>query len=466
MPASTAYLDAVGVETMQFLDNAIDAFFQTYDPDRPTIILLPGGLGSRLRQAWIPFSGIAQPPSAFRSTIWVDWGLFFGEALRLPIDVDLFDTGHRIVVPVGDIDYCQVHPYRDAVQYFRNDIAANVLLLGWDWRRATTRSVAHLAQVLEEMSDRALNQTGQGLLHNTWLVGHSMGGMVAKLLMTSDHQMADALAGVITVGTPFYGYFGQLDRIFNGDNLFNYLYGDATVAEITSSWPGMYSLLPIDMSSYTQWHTELGLAAYPVTDAVSGAPVDCYDPATLLRYPSWVRTGQIPRGLSVRHQLALPLPVQSADKLHHLRVTEANTTLDSATWEPVLPPGYTPGVNTSPVQFGKGPGDDTIPAWSAALATTPDANVHDFDTGSHAFLMEDRDILAKIHEIILGEKVSEEAVMAALGAQAPIASAEETERFVRAIRAGEITRLRPYDRELGEGVSPALLRGAMAAWGL
>lgn len=468
MPPLT-YPDAVEVESMDVIQQALDAFFLDFDPAKPTIVLLPGGLGSTLKQNFWPFFGFPQPVTAFRSVIWVDLGLLFGDALRLPIDADGFDTGHRIVVAKGDLDYCLIHPYNDAVKFFREMLEANVLVFGWDWRRAVPKAVELLDRTLSEMAARSLNMTGQNVLLDTYLVGHSMGGMVAKLLMThKPQQLTDPaeLAGMISVGTPFYGYFGQLDRFYNGDSLFNDLYGAPTVADITSSWPGMYSLLPIDETTYDQSHVALGLTAYPVTDAQSGAPVDPYSPGTVSRYPSWVRVNQIPRGLDVRQELAAALPAGVGDKVHHLRVDAPGTTLSSTVWQSTLPFGYTPGASPSPVSFQNGAGDDTIPVWSAALASTPPANIHDFPEGSHAFLMEERKILKKIGEIITGQAIEERRIDERLGPRIAIAEREEVDALMEAINSGKITKRSGYGRKREPLIRPEVLRRLMQEYGL
>ena len=461
-----SYFETVGIETMNMIDKALDAFFNDFDPAKPSIVLLPGGLGSTLRQSYTAFNGHPQPPSAFRRVIWVDMGVLFGSAYRLPIDKDGFDTGHKIVVAKGDVDYCLVHPYNDAVNYFRQHLGANVLVLGWDWRRKVMTAVDYLAHTLTEMSARGLNLSGQNILQNTYLVGHSMGGMVAKLLMSNHPHLADDLKGMISVGSPFYGYFGQLDRFYNGVEYFNMLYGAPSVAEITSSWPGMYSLLPIDKLTYDHSHTQLGLSAYPVVDADSGTPVDPYNASSFSRYPGWVRTGEIPRGLTLRHALAAPLPGTFGDKVYHLRVTEPGKTQTSATLQSTLPPDYVPGASPSPVHFGMGAGDNTIPAWSAALASTPCQNIHDFQKGEHAFLMEERPILAKIAEIITGVPVDLSALNKLLGERKAVAPPNEALAVIRAIKSGEVTPSRPYDRE-GNFIVPApVLRRFMTDYGM
>ncbi|WP_299848738.1 hypothetical protein [uncultured Roseovarius sp.] len=461
-----SYFETVHIESMDMIDEALDVFFQNFDPNQPTIVLLPGGLGSALRQSRSAFNGFPQPPSAFRRVIWVNMGLLFGEALRLPIDADGFDTKHKIVVADGDIDYCLVHPYSDAVRYFRDHLCANVLVMGWDWRRKVMTSVDYLAQTLTEMSARALNMTGQNILQNTHLIGHSMGGMVAKLLMSSQPHLAKDLQGMISVGSPFYGYFGQLDRFYNGVEYFNMLYSAPVVAKITSSWPGMYSLLPIDEMTYDHSHKAIGLTSYPVVDSESGKPVDPYSSSSFSRYPKWTRTGEIPRGFSVRQVLAAPLQGSLGEKVFHLRVNEADTTQSSAIWEPKLPPHYVPGHSPSPVKFGLGAGDGTIPVWSAALASTPKANITDFATGSHAFLMEEPEILAKIANIITGKTVDASAIEELLTPREDFATPDETAAIILGIQSGEITPSRPYDPDGKLIVPPNVLRRMMADYGL
>lgn len=395
------YFDSVTSQTHRMIDRAVDRFFDHAVHTRPTVVLLPGGMGSRLRRAWPAHDPASTGNPASFSTIWLDCGVIWAQdALKLTIDTGGLDLDRRIVVADREVDFF-VDPYGRAIDWFK-DRHYNVVVFGWDWRRHVMKGVAALEYLITELRDGAQTRWNYPILDKLFLVGHSMGGMVAKLFMGHHTALAGECRGVISVGTPFYGYFEHLGRFYYGDSTFNPLYGALPAAQVVSSLPGLYSLLPIDMVTWQDVGTTIGLAAYPVTDKDTGDDVDPYGALATLRYPPWVRDPEIPIGLQVRHDLAAPLPSTLAGKLFHLRADVPDSTQVSAVWSSDISPDYEPGDQPKPITFGMGGGDNTIPTWSARLASTPDTNVTDFDHGEHMFLMEDNHVLIRIREIIDG----------------------------------------------------------------
>jgi len=413
------YFDAVANQTRGNIDQMVNDFLDDADPDKRTVVMLPGGMGSRLRRAWPAYDPASPSNPAFYSTIWLDCGVIWAQdALKLTIDEDGFDLDQRIVIADREVDFF-VDPYDRAIHVFRN-WNFNVLVLGWDWRRQLMKGVAALEYLLTKLRDGAQSKWNRAILGKTFVVGHSMGGIVTKLFMSHHAPLTAECGGMITVGTPFYGYFGQLKRCYYGDEMFNPLYGALQAAHVVTSLPGLYTLLPIDLVTWQSSGADIGLAQYPVTDHDTGDPFDPYGAAAELRYPAWVRGSEVMRALQVRYDLAAPLPMTIADKLFHLRSDMANSTDVSAVWSGNVGPDYVPGA-TQPIVFTAGDGDNTIPYWSARLASTPDANVTDFDHGEHMFLMEDDDVLIRIREIILASAVAETGVG---GAEPPITGSE------------------------------------------
>ncbi len=504
------YFDSVTSQTHRMIDRAVDRFFNTADRNRPTVVLLPGGMGSRLRRAWPAHNPASTANPTSFSTIWLDCGVIWAQdALKLTIDTGGFDLDRRIVVADREVDFF-VDPYGRAIDTFDN-WNFNVVVFGWDWRRHVLKGVAALEYLVTELRDGAQTRWNRAILDKLFLVGHSMGGMVAKLFMGHHAGLAAECGGVITVGTPFYGYFEHLGRFYYGDETFNTLYGALPAAQVVSSLPGLYSLLPIDLITWQDVGATIGLAAYPVTDKDTGNPVDPYGALATLRYPPWVRDTEIPIGLQVRHDLAAALPSTVAGKLFHLRADVPNSTQAAAVWRSDISPDYEPGDQPKPITFSKGGGDNTIPTWSARLASTPGTHVTDFDHGEHMFLMEDNHVLIRIREIINGilagaivvspmiaqpeggegereiaaapaktvrrsarqtasgdgkyYRASDEAVEAlekAVGEQPKLASKKEATDFIQKVKRGEFKPGQVYDRDYGEElVPPPIVRRLM-----
>ncbi|MEO1551986.1 MAG: hypothetical protein AAFR93_16415, partial [Pseudomonadota bacterium] len=271
------YESFVEEETLHLLEHELDRFLDPhrFNPDAQTIILIPGGMGSRLRRARKPINPAHPVPPKSFSTIWAGCGLIFDKAAeKLLIEPDGHDIDDRIIIADNVVKFF-VHPYDRCIRFFRN-AGMNVFVFGWDWRRKVTTSVDLMHHILMEMEQRVADQYGATVLPNTRIVGHSMGGMIAKLWMTEYPDMAAKTQGMISVGSPFYGYFGQMRRFYNGDYIFNDIYGPPTVAKVTSSMPGMYSLLPLDYETFQRDGAAIGLDTYPVMDPDGCTMADPY----------------------------------------------------------------------------------------------------------------------------------------------------------------------------------------------
>lgn len=71
----------------------VQEFVRRYRRDRPTIVLLPGGMGSQLDRSRERYTGQSAPPQ-FYKTAWADSGFIFKrDALNLEIDEQGRDLG-------------------------------------------------------------------------------------------------------------------------------------------------------------------------------------------------------------------------------------------------------------------------------------------------------------------------------------------------------------------------------------
>jgi len=83
----------------------IKAFMPRYRAGRPTVVMLPGGMGSQLDRSPEPYRG--EPPDFNRyDTVWIDLGLIFSsDGLALEIDAHGRDRDGYIVVPNGELRF-------------------------------------------------------------------------------------------------------------------------------------------------------------------------------------------------------------------------------------------------------------------------------------------------------------------------------------------------------------------------
>ena len=398
--ATNPYQTAVLKASNRLLKRVVDPFIASLDVGKKAVILLPGGAASALYHSDKPFDPKLDVGEYDfeKGEVWLTPGILIGDAKRLPISKNDRDLSDYLIVADGDIQWFE-KPYLQAMRFFSANFPA--VLLGWDWRRDIMTAVDMLKDVITKIEARK----GQEVLKNVFLVGHSMGGMVAKLFFSTNEDLASKIGGMITVGTPFYGYLGQLRRVFEGEKILNDIYTAKGVAKIYSSFTGLYTLFPIDYDTYLRDGTALTLNSYPVNDP-NGSPADPYHKTT--SYPKWgVRLwlDELSKALSVVKKLANPVRDDLREKVHHIRALMHEDTPVAAIWDQKLPDPYEPPTSPSPIHIGPkelGEGDEVIPHWSARLASTPKQNVHDFTTGKgeHMTLMAQDYVLRCIQEIV------------------------------------------------------------------
>jgi pimeloyl-ACP methyl ester carboxylesterase len=467
-------------------DDNLKRFINNFDENKKTIILVHGGMGSELWQTRQGFDPTRNPAKYdFEPTeVWLNFRrLLPGGALRqLKIgSAQNRDYNDKIIVADGAVFAPVVKPYQKTLNCFRNEFGFNTYLLAWDSRRDFMVAVDELRSVI----DLIKTQKPSYDLRKLFVVGHSMGGMVSKLFFETSPNFAGDLGGMISVATPFYGMLGQLRWMFNGEKLLNNRgpignkYTPSEVAGVFASVPGFYTLLPVDAATYREISTECketGPAwckawpsTYPVTDQ-DGNIADAYQDTH--EFPEWVRRDQRGRALSVRHCLARPLPEPLAERVYHIRV-EGEATPVAAKWRRTLCPDgrpcdYDATQALSPIpdrSLGIGPGDGTIPFWSAALASTSADHVTNLASGTHMMLMTRNAVLGKIYDIVTNAApasdappLTEDDVGARCGAEPRIATREELEAELRQFDEAEQEALK------NNRPPPVLLLSAPARW--
>ncbi len=84
----------------------IEEFARAYKKGRPTIVFLPGGMGSQLDRSGKPYAGEASLPFNTYDPIWMDLGIIFdSEVLQLEIKPNGHDLGNHIIIPNGPLRF-------------------------------------------------------------------------------------------------------------------------------------------------------------------------------------------------------------------------------------------------------------------------------------------------------------------------------------------------------------------------
>lgn len=221
--------------------------------DRPLVILLPGIMGSTLSNT-------------------------MGKVGRIWVDMPAILRGRLRLLTLND----QAEPYDPAVNIQPEDLMAAFYLpmrihLGWfggcdvyvfpfDWRYPAAVSVERLRTLVD-----GLRANDRRRVH---LVGHSMGGLVARAYCTNYRdEAARNLAQVIMLGTPNAGSVEAIRNLTVGGaqiRLLCRLTRSDMPLEFARSIPGLYSLMPIPPGGYR------GKRIYPFASNVNLFQADTY----------------------------------------------------------------------------------------------------------------------------------------------------------------------------------------------
>ncbi len=428
----------------------IEAFANTYRVGQPTVLLLPGGMGSHLERSARPYQNDASIPFDAFDPVWMDLEIFFGrDAASLRIQDNDRDHGDYVVVPNGPLRFL-VDAYDGTQRYFRQ-LGWNYLVFGYDWRRPLAEAAAQLEEFLSNVRYRVKELRDVDPLPTTTLLAHSQGGLVAKVFLhlvaaQDGGQLARWCERLVTVATPFYGTASHHDRYYVGQKPLNLFYGTEFIADLAGSLPGPYILMTADRATLSgATLSRLGLDAYPIVDAGSQQPCDPYDPAHFARFPAWVKRQHIADARAIRRTLAAPLPSEALKRVFHVRSGLDTGTGHTLRWHAVDGATYD-YRNGCPVERVPGPGDGTVPFWSARLAQTPDSHVFDLSRAAdHGLLCEHAETLGVIEHLVRKKRLPKPAQITAVDQSlgTPVASEARMNQFLRDAQSGALSKSDP-----------------------
>jgi len=388
-----------------------------------TIFLFPGGMGSQLLRATADFY---QGPPFFYLTAWIDPFIWAGTVVNLqtqtPPDYD--DYQQHFIVPNGCIDCPGLEPYVGFINWCQNS-NIDLFVFGWDWRLSSEATANFFLNGFLPAFDTLATQAGCSPhpLDNFWLIGHSFGGMVVKqILNQSANQYVQRMKRAITVGSPFYGYGGQVHRFFKGDSQINWTLnpnGAQRAAEIVSTLPGGYELLFLPEATYNNNQGAFAndpdgynLLAYPSVDATNpGQRADPYNPIPIppatdpngkVRYISscGFDMNLLAAGKAASDKITLALNSSVRNKFYNIRGVGNGNTVNSQTWK-LVPQGFNPNTDPDPITDTLGPGDGTLPAWSTRLLGLSNGHVISIPGNiDHMDMMNNTSVQIKIAKLL------------------------------------------------------------------
>src|SRR5262249_29759548 len=193
------------------------------DPSKPAVFVLPGILGSNLKQG--------------DERIWLAFRIVFG-LTRLAYKSDGTD-GIQPDGPVGRI-------YDDLVKYL--SASHEVIEFPFDWRRPIEDEGLRLGQAVAEKL-KAREESGQPVR----LIAHSMGGLVARAMQLKcpevwESMLAGKGARVLMLGTPNGGSWAPMQVLSGDDSFGNLLVGfgapfqQSEARELMAAMPGFIQM--------------------------------------------------------------------------------------------------------------------------------------------------------------------------------------------------------------------------------
>lgn len=396
-------------------------YAKRFRPGFPTIVLLPGGMGSQLDRSPQAFTVDGSVPGTGFQNVWIDLGIFFErDAELVEIQSNDFDLDNHIIVANGPLLF-PVNAYDGAKRFFEL-LGWNYIVFAYDWRRPIVAAAAFLEEFLAALKAEVIARKGVDPSPTINLLAHSQGGLVAKTFLSrmfsSPGVTADKVAAtfqrLITVGTPFYGTSSHQDRYYIGQSPLHIRYGREKIARVAASLPGPYVLMFADKPTLDRDGAALGLKKYPITDATTNDPADPYDEANLSRYPKWVNPDYLADAMDVRGTITAPLPDTVIDRVYHIRSGQNTATGSQLTWKAADMASFDPEAGISPVQAVAGPGDGTVPFWAARLAQTASSHVYSLKVAAdHGELVEHEETLQVLQKLIENDRLPKPATIKA-----------------------------------------------------
>jgi hypothetical protein len=428
------------IEQLRLLTPAVDDFIaQCLNPPaspstckRQTMFFFPGGMASRLTRATQKFVDGTTVPQVFQyDPIWVIPDTPLGGAATLAMHRDsagtFRDKGDRIIIADAPLSLAGCTPHNGLITWC-SDHNVDLFVFPYDWRRRLDETAAFFVRKFLPFFRKRVKDAGcPDPLSRFALVGHSQGGMIANLILRGNDPILASMTHVITVGTPFYGYPGQVHRWYEGEPYLN-LFGlfKQLMMETIASLPGLYVLHFLDEVTYRNSTNQSGLTIndkefplpdYPSIDRTNAnVRADPYNPQTngaLVRYPTLTgfSRAELDYGRLQFQHLASSMDPALLQKFYNIRgvrtandgTTPVKDTAGSVTWDWIAT--NFDANDTTPIEDGADvPGDNTQPAWTARLVTNADrvitVKAKDID---HAFLMNHTSVLAEIQKILCPE---------------------------------------------------------------
>lgn len=432
-----------------YYDHQLESLLSGFDPNRRTVIFLPGGMGSQLERTE---GAYPKSPNIFTEIVWMDVGILGKfDAKTLEIESDEKDLQSHVIAPHGPLSFLNQTPYDELHDRARRR-NWNYFVFGFDWRRPVADSALQFKNLILAFRDNVMQAHNVDPIPNLTIVCHSMGGMVCTDAMRDSQLNSLNFNAILTIATPFYGTSTHQDRYFVGiPGLMNTIYKAETVVRIVASLVGPYTLMFLPKAVYDRDGSKLGLSRYPERSVDGKDDNDPFDPKMMKRWPKAVRDHKqyLVRASNEMVNISQPISANIAPIFFNVRSSLDLNTAVEIYWNDIDGDTIVPGKSPSPLTGLAGPGDGTVPAWSAWHAHCLKKNRYELKQASdHGTLLEHKEVLDLVQSIVEKRKLPA-AKKATRSPRPKVASAAEVENVVTDW-ANKKVKGEPLPRELFE----------------
>ncbi|MEM7218990.1 MAG: CHAT domain-containing protein [Pseudomonadota bacterium] len=199
------------------------------DARKPTVIVLPGIMGSGL-------SIEDEDETKEKERVWADISCLVGGGLKK------IKHGSKNVVPDG----FHQGSYKEVAEYFSRKY--NCELFPYDWRLSVFDAAEHLAARLDQILEKTSGPV--------YLLAHSMGGLVARALISAHPAIWQQIIGrsgrLVMAGTPNAGSYSAVENVLGRSKslrrlaFLDFKHSLREVRTIVAGFPGFLELLPVD----------------------------------------------------------------------------------------------------------------------------------------------------------------------------------------------------------------------------
>lgn len=354
---------------------------------KDVVVLLPGIMGSALARDGAPVWDVSA--SAVGRALLSGGGSIKSLALSGDADTGAGVTATHLLDDVHLVPFFwKIDGYSGVSRFIQGKLGVvpgeNYFEFPYDWRLDNRMSARRLADAAQAWLD------GQRRRHpdaRLVLVGHSMGGLVARYFVEVLGGWRDTRL-LITLGTPHRGSVKALDFLANG---LHKRLGPVTIldlSELIRSFPSVHQLLPI----------------YPCV----GETADALQPLERLDRPELGRL-DLPRaraGIAFHREIERAAMENRKDPAYRCRVVPV-----VGTYQPTFLSALITRDGIEPLQTYKGEtmlgGDGTVPRLSATPIELSEAGVETFVACPHASLQNFDPVRVQMRAVVQDIDISE-----------------------------------------------------------